>query len=523
MCRTSRRCYAALVAAVCAGLAGCSSHGATAAPPAAAAAVASAVAPAVAPVSPDPATASDLAKFYGQHPAWSTCDGMFQCASVTVPVDWSAPTGETLQLALERLPATDPTHRLGSLFINPGGPGGSGNQLVRAARDIFSAKLREDYDIVGFDPRGVGSSNPVHCLPGPQLDAFLSTNGTPQDAAQIATLQAADAGFAAGCKSESSTLLSHVGTRDVARDVDVLRAVVGDAKLNWFGFSYGTYIGSFYAGMFPQRVGRMVLDGPLDPALDQGSLSEEQAAGFQDEFNRYADHCLAGGHCPIGSSRQQITDAVTGLFAKLANEPMDTADQRVLTQSDAISGVAFAMYDPTQYWDSLTTALHQALNGDGQRLLGMADQILDRTGPGQFADNANEANLAVNCLDHPGEDTVADAKAALPAMKAASVVFGASFAWGNLTCADMPQLNPPPQPGPVPATGAGPILVVGATHDPATPYPWALALSHQLATGVLLTRDGDGHTSYGHGNDCIDTAVDSYLIDGATPRAGTTC
>jgi pimeloyl-ACP methyl ester carboxylesterase len=424
---------------------------------------------------------------------------------------------------MERLPATDRAHRIGSLLVNPGGPGASGVDFVRDAAAIYSADLRARYDIVGFDPRGVGASDPVHCLPGPKLDLFLTLDNMPDTPAQISALESGAATFAAGCRSESGTLLEHVGTRDVVRDLDVLRAVVGDAKLNWFGFSYGTYIGSFYAGMFPQRVGRMVLDGPVDPALDAASLIEMQVAGFQDEFDRFADFCLATARCPIGSSRQQISEEVTGLFAHLVDRPMATGDGRRLTESDAVTGIAYAMYVPVQGWPQLMVALAQALNGQGLVLLNMADQLLSRTGPGQFKDNSNEANLAVNCLDHPGDDTVADAEAALPAMRAASPVFGRSFAWGNLACSDMPKLDPPPQPGPIRAVGASPILVVGGTHDPATPYPWALALSRQLASGMLLTRDGDGHTSYGQGNKCIDSAVDGYLLNGTMPKSGTRC
>jgi pimeloyl-ACP methyl ester carboxylesterase len=478
---------------------------------------------AVQPVSPDPAGAPALAAFYSQHPAWTQCDQTFQCAKVTVPLDWSAPSGPAIQLAMERLPATDPVHRLGSLLVNPGGPGASGVDFVRGATEIYSNALRAQYDIVGFDPRGVGASDPVQCLPGPKLDAFLTLDSMPDTPAQIGALQTGDADFAAGCKADSGAVLLHVGTRDVVRDLDVMRAVVGDAKLNWFGFSYGTYIGSFYAGMFPQRVGRMVLDGPVDPALDPAGLSEMQAAGFQDEFDRFADFCLATGQCPIGSSRRQITDAVTGMFTRLIDQPLRTAAGRSLTESDAMNGIAFAMYEPKQVWPQLMIALAYAFQGKGDVLLTLADQILSRTGPGQFKDNSNEANLAVNCLDHPGDDTVADAQAALPAMRAASAVFGVSFAWGNLACADMPQLNPPPQPAPIRAVGAAPILVVGGTHDPATPYPWAVALSTELTSSTLLTRDGDGHTSYGQGNTCIDSAVDGYLLSGTMPKAGIRC
>jgi len=480
------------------------------------------VAQAVLPLSPDPAGSPQFARFYHQIPSWTPCEPALDCARVTVPVDWSAPGGATIQLALMRLPATDPGHRIGSLLVNPGGPGGSGLDLVRAAKEAFSDGLRARYDIVGFDPRGVGQSAPVHCLSDDRLNAFLTTDTTPDDQGEIDALVKGAREFAAGCRARSGALLPNMGTRYVARDLDVLRAVLGQDKLNWFGFSYGTYVGSFYAGMFPNRIGRMVLDGPLDPALSPASLGAMQAAGFQDEFDRFADHCVATNRCPIGSSRQTITDTLTAFLNRLDTNPQHTPSGRLLSETDAITGLADAMYTPLA-WDVAVLALAEAYLGHGDRLLALADELFSRTKTGQFKDNSNEANVTVNCLDHPGDDTVADAKAQAPAMRAASLIFGVSFAWSNLACADMPHLSQPPVAGPVRALGAAPILIVATTHDPATPYPWALALSHQLASGVLLTREGDGHTGYNRGNKCIDSAVEAYLLERTVPKRNTRC
>jgi pimeloyl-ACP methyl ester carboxylesterase len=514
----------ALAAAAALVLAGCGGGGGKDAgpKPGPSAAASPIVAHAVSPIEPEPASDPAFAALYAQQVSWSRCESTFQCAKVTVPIDWALPTGPTLTLALMRLSATDPARRIGSMLINPGGPGASGLDLVRSATDVFDADVRARYDIVGFDPRGVGTSDPVHCLSAAKLNKFLTIDAAPDTPAELAALQSIDQQFAQGCVARSGALLPHVGTRDAARDMDVIRAVLRDDKLNFFGYSYGTYLGSFYAGMFPQRVGRFVLDGALDPSLDSASLTEVQAAGFQDAFDRFADHCAQTTQCPIGDSRQDITDRVVGFFDKLNAAPLRTGKGRLLTEADAVTGLAYAMYLP-ELWDTEVNALADAYAGRGDILLGLADQLLSRDTDGSFKDNSNEANYAVNCLDHPGDDTAAEAQATLPALKAASVVFGVHFAFSSLPCAWMPAENPIPVPGPIRASGAAPILVVGTTHDPATPYAWARALANQLESGVLLTRDGDGHTAYGRGNTCVDGAVDAYLLTGRPPKNGTTC
>jgi pimeloyl-ACP methyl ester carboxylesterase len=512
----------ALVAAAALVLAGCGTDNSAKPQPAPSVAATSSAPQAVSPIVPEPAGDPAFAALYRQKVTWSTCESTYECATVTVPIDWAAPTGPTLQLALMRLSATDPARRIGSLLINPGGPGASGLDLVRSATDVFDADVRARYDIVGFDPRGVGKSAPVHCLSAPKLDKFLTIDAVPDTPAELTALQAIDNEFAQGCVARSGALLAHVGTREAARDMDVIRAVLGDEKLNFFGYSYGTYLGSFYAGMFPQRVGRFVLDGALDPSLDTAALAEMQAAGFQGAFDRFADHCAETTQCPIGQSRQEITDRVVGLFAKLDAAPLRTAKGRLLTTADAVTGLAYAMYLP-DLWDTEVNALADAFAGRGDILLGLADQLLSRDADGSFKDNSNEANYAVNCLDHPGDDTPAEAQATVPALRAASVVFGVHFAWSSLPCAEMPTENPIPVPGPIRAAGAGPILVVGTIHDPATPYPWARALANQLASGVLLSYDGDGHTAYGRGNTCVNGAVDEYLLTGRPPKNGTAC
>ncbi len=479
--------------------------------------------PAVEALSPEPAADQAFAAFYTQRPSWAPCETGFDCTKVDVPVDWARPDGPRIQVALMRHAAEHQHERIGTLFINPGGPGSSGVDLVRSVDEVFSPALLDRFDLVGFDPRGVGDSSPVRCLPsGAELDAFLTADPTPDDDAEVTALAESARDFAAACRERTGDLLAHVGTREVARDLDVLRAVLGEEKLTYLGFSYGTYLGAFYAGMFPARVGRLVLDGALDPSLGAADLLHTEAVSFQAVLERLAAYCLRRD-CPLGDSAAAISGELVALFADLDAEPLSVGGGRVLTEADALAGIAYVMYSPA-LWEQGLRAIAEAFDGYGRGLLTLADTLLARTGAGAFKDNSNEANYVVNCLDHHiGEETPADARAALPGLIAASKVFGPQIAWAGVACAHFPDPVPAPVVGAVRAHGAAPILVVGTTHDPATPYAWAKALAAQLESGVLLTRTGDGHTGYGRGNGCIDAAVDRYLLAGKAPKDGTTC
>ena len=478
--------------------------------------------PAVEALRPEPAADPALAAFYTQRAAWQQCENGLECARVEVPVNWAAPNGARIQLALMRHPAQQPQQRIGTLFINPGGPGSSGVELVRSVDEVFSPDLLAHYDVVGFDPRGVGASAPVHCVSPAELDTFLTADPTPDTDAEVEELSNAARAFADACRAHTGELLAHVGTREVARDLDVLRAVLGEEKLTYLGFSYGSYLGAFYAGMFPDRVGRLVLDGALDPSLGAGELLRTEAISFQAVLDRMAAYCLRED-CPLGDSAARISEGIVRLLSDLDAQPMSVGPGRVLTEADALAGISYVLYTPA-LWERGLRAIDAALDGYGRELLTLADTLFSRTGPGAFKDNSNEANYIVNCLDHhPGADTPTDARAALPGLVQASRVFGPQIAWAGVACAHFPDPEPAPVAGAIRAGGADPILVVGTTHDPATPYAWAQALAAQLDSGVLLTRAGDGHTGYGRGNRCIDSAVDRYLLDGKAPKDGTTC
>ena len=465
-----------------------------------------------------------LASFYGQKLAWAGCGGGFQCAKLTVPLDYADPTGPTITLSVLRLRTADQAHRLGSLVLNPGGPGGSGVDFARAARSVVDAPVRAKYDIVGFDPRGVAGSTPISCLDDKQTDTFVAADGTPDNAAEIAESEKLAQQFADECKARSPKLYAHIGTEDAARDVDVLRAALGDPKLNWLGFSYGTLLGATYADLFPTNVGRMVLDGALDPSLTNVELIHGQAKGFELALHRFVQDCAKQADCPLPRDEQAGVDKVGSFLEGLDAKPLDSGDpKRPLTQALGQNAVASYLYFPSYGdWETLRFGLQSAFDGDGSVLLSMLDERLSRNEAGHYTDNSTAALYAVSALDRPDRPSAAESAALATQWAKESPVFGAVTAWGILPYHSwgVPATGTPHQ---IHAPGSPPILVVGTTYDPATPYPWAQALAKELSKGVLLTRVGDGHTGYGKGSTCTDHAVDRFLTTGTPPPAGTVC
>ncbi|HET8615815.1 MAG TPA: alpha/beta hydrolase [Actinomycetales bacterium] len=480
-------------------------------------------APPSASASPAPVP-PDLGAFYDQKLTWAGCGGDFQCSHLTVPVDYAEPAGATLRLAIIRLRASDQRDRIGSLVINPGGPGGSGIDYARAARAVISERVREHYDVVGFDPRGVGESDPVQCLTDAQTDTLVASDPTPDDKAEVDTTVELFKGLAAGCEKRTGALLAHVGTKDAARDMDVLRAALGDPRLFYLGKSYGTFLGAVYAQEFPKNVGRMVLDGAIDPALSGEQVDLGQAKGFEQATRAFVADCVKGRDCPLGSDLDRGMERLRQLLHRLDSSPLPTNDpSRPLTEGLGSLGIAVAMYDEG-YWPTLRAALAQALGGDGSALLQLSDVYTDRGSDGRYASNQNTVIYAVNCLDRPyrGDDPVAEAERNVTTFSKAAPTWGAFLAWSELPCAYWP-VKPSTTPEPIHAEGSGPIVVVGTTRDPATPYAWAQGLAKELANGHLLTYSGDGHTAYRRGSRCIDKAVDAYLLRGDVPKDGTRC
>ncbi|QNN54679.1 alpha/beta hydrolase [Nocardioides mesophilus] len=467
---------------------------------------------------PAPAQAG-LRRFYDQKLAWKGCEGGDQCATLRVPLDYADPAGRAITLSLLKVPARDQDRRVGSLVVNPGGPGGSGVDYAASATTYFGTELLNAFDVVGFDPRGVGRSTPVQCLSDAELDDFVASDPDPDTAAELATSDRLLRDFGQGCVAESGALAAHVSTEEAARDIDILRAALGDDRLSYFGASYGTFLGATYAEEFPQRVGRMVLDGALDPSVSSLELNLTQAKGFETALRAYVGACVDRGDCFLGDSVDAGAARVRALLDDIERDPLQVGD-RTLEAGNAVLGVWAPLYNKS-YWPILDGALKTAIDGDGQTLLALSDAYTSRGATG-YKDNSLEALYAVNCLDH--DDAIPSSQVAryIPRFEKASPTFGAIFAFSLSSCAQWP-IDTGRVPQEIHARGAAPILVVGTTRDPATPLEWAASLADQLDSGVLVRRDGDGHTGYLAGNKCVDSTVESYLVSGKVPEGTVNC
>ncbi|MBO0777092.1 MAG: alpha/beta fold hydrolase, partial [Actinobacteria bacterium] len=463
-----------------------------------------------------------LAGYYAQKLRWQPCNHGFQCARMWVPFDYHRPGWRRFSLPVIKLPASHPSQRIGSLVVNPGGPGGSGIQYALQARSQVSAAVRARFDVVGFDPRGVGESQPaITCLSGPQLDKYFATSDNPANAAQLGQVVSESKLFARGCQQHSGPLLPYVGTANAARDMDVLRAALGDAKLTYLGKSYGTYLGAWYAQLFPTHVRALVLDGAVDPAESGMRMNAVQAQGFEVALRSFTANCLTLSTCPLGhGSVAKAIGRLQGLLDRAARKPLSSnisgqpGDAPLL-----LNGVAAALYSKS-YWSYLRSGLTAAFNGDGTLMVELGDLLVERSPNGHYS-NLTAANTAVNCVDRPWPRSLTAWQTAARAAAKKAPQFGAPIMWGSLPCAYWPV-----KAAPVPAlraAGAPPILVVGTTRDPATPFRDARALAGMLRSGVLLAWNGDGHTAYRQGSSCVDSAVDQYLIHRTPPRNGAFC
>ena len=464
----------------------------------------------------------ELAQYYSQDIAWEVCEGGNECATLTVPIDYQNVDLGTIDLALMRAPAEDPDARVGSLVVNPGGPGAPGTDMIRDKEFYFGDPLRESFDIVGFDPRGTGASNPVDCLSDDELDEFVAGDPAPDDPGEDQEYADSLAEFFAGCVDNSGELVGHVSTNEAARDMDVLRAALRDDALDYLGFSYGTRLGATYAELFPERVGRFVLDAATDPTLTFRESTLSQAGGFQLALESYIQDCVDGGDCFLGDSVQEGLDRISGLLDEIDDDPLPTNDPegRELQIGNAFYGIVTPLYSE-ENWQFLDQGLEQALDGDGSTLLFLSDFYGSREN-GEYVDNSLEAIYAINCLDDPTSIQPGQVRDNYRDFKKVSPTFGEVFAWGLLNCRGL-QVEPAYEPLEIHAEGAAPIVVVGTTRDPATPYEEAVALADELESGVLVSREGDGHAAYNKGNDCIDTTLEDYLIEGTVPKDGLEC
>ena len=447
----------------------------------------------------------------------------WQCATMKAPLDWAKPKGDTIGIALIRAETSgDQSKRIGSLIFNFGGPGGSGVASLPAFGKDYE-KLRTRYDLVSFDPRGVGRSAGVKCEDDAQLDEYFQQDATPDDTAEEKELLANTKTFNSACEKHSRRILPHVRTTDAARDMNLMRQVLGDAKLHYFGISYGTELGGVYAHLFPKNVGRAVFDGVVDPTQNPEQSSLGQAEVFQLALDNFAEDCTSKTtDCPIGNTAQDVKDRIAKLLKDLESMPIPGVFPRELTQTAATSGIAQALYSK-DFWEYLTEGLEQAYDGDGKVLMLLSDSMNGRNTNGQYS-NLTAANVSINCADDKPRYTTADVEANLPQFRAASQLFGDYLAWGLISCTDWPVPGTADHPD-VSAPGAAPILVVGNTGDPATPYEGAKKMVDALGKGigVELTYKGQGHGAYDSKNKCVQSAVNDYLLNGKLPAADTVC
>jgi pimeloyl-ACP methyl ester carboxylesterase len=461
-----------------------------------------------------------LEEFYSQEVVWEPCEGEFQCATVTVPMDYGNPDGATIQIAALRSPSTG--KKTGSLLVNPGGPGASGYDFVKdAAGTHFSQAVRDSYDIVGFDPRGVKRSAPVTCMTDAERDAARAKIYDFESDSGLAAVLADNKAIAAQCEEQTGPVLGSIDTVSSAKDVDILRAVVNDPKLNYLGYSYGTFLGSTYASLFPGNVGRMVLDGALDPSISNEELTSGQARAFEKAIRAYVASCLGQDGCPLSGDVDSGVQQIRDLIASVQQTPRTAKDGRVVNATMFVSGLITPLYND-QSWPALTQALEAAMTGDVSLVLRLADLGADRTSNGTYTSNSTFAFNAINCLDYPMVSDTAGMRAEQQRLMRDSPTFGYFFAYGGTNCVDWPYESVR-TPSPVEYDGESPIVVIGTTGDPATPVEWASSLRKQLGNAALLTWKGEGHTAYGRSSSCIGDAVDSYLVNGQVPADNTVC
>lgn len=466
---------------------------------------------------------STVEAFYEQEVAWTGC-GEFECATVRAPLDWEDPAAGQVDLALQRSVASGPAdRRIGSLLVNPGGPGSSGIEFLEyAVADVLGAPVLEAYDVVAFDPRGVGSSSAVSCGPDEVVDAAMTTDVPFESQADVDAATELARTFGEECLESTGPLLEHVDTVSAARDMDLLRAVLGDEQLHYVGFSYGTFLGATYAELYPEKVGRLVLDGALDPSISGDELVAGQAVGFEDALTAYVEDCQAGENCPLSGSVDEGKQQIADIVARAERKPFDAGDGHVVNGALAFNGIVVTLYDDAS-WPYLTQALAEVIETNtAATLLDLANFYLDRTVDGEYLSNSMIAFTAINCLDYPAEPrTFEEMEAFADELQAIAPTFGRDFAmavgceaWPFPSEAERAEIH---------ATGAAPIVVVGTTGDPATPYEWSVELAEQLESGVLVTWQGEGHTAYGRSNACVEDAVDAYLVEGTVPEDGLEC
>lgn len=485
----------------------------------------------------DPGLAPELRPFYEQQVEWGACPAevtapdKYQCAEVSAPMNWDDPgEHEPISLFLVRRPADGASR--GAMFTNPGGPGASGADFVAlSAEQFFSSDLRQNFDVIGWDPRGVGRSSAVECRDDAGMDDYFY--GVPEgyaeldDEARVKLMVEEATSFAEDCAAGTGPLLGYVDTASTVRDLDMMRALVGDRTLTYFGLSYGTDIGAKYIDQYPERVGRIVLDGATDPTVPVFDVIIDQQQKFADATRNYIEDCLSGTECPFkGRNVEAVIEEMRKIMREVDESLPKNADGRVLTSGVIDTAIVAALYDQSS-WQYLSMAYESWIGeADPQLFFLLSDSYYGRDMEGHYDSNMFEAFMAINCLDYPLVTDEATIRSFHERLEQAALFHEPSEAErriGDVTCENWAVPSRVTEQAPVRGVGAAPVLVVATTHDPATPLKWAEAVAEQLESGVLVEYDGEGHIAYDEGDACVTRTIDDYFIKGAVPANPTRC
>ncbi len=468
--------------------------------------------------------AAELEPYYTQVLEWESCGSGMQCSTAIAPLDWADPSAGEIELALVRQPATS-GNPIGSLLINPGGPGGSGYDFIMDSVGYATdERLQSSFDVVGFDPRGVNRSTPVTCYEDPaELDSYIYDllPGVPGSDEWLAAAAVSTKGFGERCLELTGPLLGLVDTASAARDLDMLRAALGDTTLYYLGYSYGTLLGQVYADLFPAKTGRLVLDGAVDPAATDFEGTATQAKGFESALRAFLEDCSTASDCPFRGTPEESAQKIRDLLDTLDVSPLTARDGRKLGSGAMFTAIILPLYNQSN-WVYLRQLFTDVFSGDPEYAFQLADSYNGRDADGTYRDNQTEAFISINCLDERGDSSIETMRAEAEELREIAPVFGPQMSWGGTGCPNWP-VPAVRDRVPIVAPGSADILVIGTTNDPATPYEWAVTVADTLENGHLVTYTGEGHTAYNKSNDCVNNVVDAFLIDGTVPDRDPDC
>jgi pimeloyl-ACP methyl ester carboxylesterase len=472
---------------------------------------------------PTETTEPDLSAYFDQSIDWTPCKNGAECATVAAPLDWEHPSPETdIQLAMARHGALDGDPQ-GSLFMNPGGPGISGVEYVSLYPEyVVDEELRRAFDLVSWDPRGVGSSSAVDCYSDRELDTFLFDvpESVPYSPEWVGEMERWGADFANACADNTGDLLGFIDTVSTARDLDLLRALVGDTHLNYFGFSYGTLIGALYADLFPENVGRMALDGVADPSADVFEQVVNQMKGKDRALRSYLEGCVADG-CPFTGDADVDIAAIAELYQELDRSPLAHADGRLLNSGALDLAMSFSLYEE-DWWPDITAMFLEVEAGETKTAFEMVDLYFGRQADGTYLDNSAESLYAISCVDYRTETDPAVLQRRVEELDQITPLVTWDYSFPDPICSKW-AYPPRDRVKPVTGKGAPPILVIGSVGDPATPYEGAVAVAEQLESGVLISANRVDHIAYDEADPCINDPVNSYFLTGEAPKADVKC